>query len=277
MDNPNAIITSIHTILAAVIIACFETAAVFSYSYLRGGKVKQRPFYLKILKAAYGAGGITMFVQGFAGDQMARLLYTFEKLQFVTLEGIPAKGGSDPIIGMLLYGNPFHFFKGFSYYNSTASASIDPRAVIQSVNLASQSQPLLNLLYYTMVTGGIILLVFGIAYFGLFVGKIDKFVRFVTKLPTERFLIYSSLIAPFIALAAGASGWAIREIGRQPWIVMGLIQTTQVITPLHITPKFSAFIMAIEVTMFIGGCIALYLIPTRSLEKGQEEIVIVRG
>jgi cytochrome bd ubiquinol oxidase subunit I len=277
LSNPNTLVTSAHTILAALIVAAFETAALFSYSYLRGGNVKQRPFYLKIMKVAYGLGAIAMFAQAFVGDQMARLVYHYEGLQFITFEGIPPKGAVNPPIGLLLYANPFHFFYGYDHYNSTASTSLDPSVVVQSVNSAAQAQPLLHTLYYTMVISGVVLAIFGIAFFGLFSAKINWLVKHVTTLPTERFLIYSSFVAPFLALAAGASGWAIREMGRHPWTVMGLIQYTQVITPMVITSGFTILIMSIEIVMFVGGCFALYLIPTKSLEKGQEEVVIVRG
>jgi cytochrome bd ubiquinol oxidase subunit I len=277
LTNPDNIVTSAHTILAALLVATFETAAVFSYAYLKGGDVSQRPFYLKIMKAAYGVGAIAMFLQAFAGDQMARIVYIFQRIQFITFEGTSAKGNIDPPVGTLLYGNPFHFFQGYDYYNATASSSADPSAVIQSIDAAQQVQWLLHALYYVMVFSGLVLLIFGIAYFGLYSAKINRLVWFVTTLPTERFLIYTALVAPFIALAAGASGWAIREMGRHPWTVMGLIQYTQVVTPLPITAGFSALIMGIEIAMFVAGCVALYLIPTRSLEKGQEEIVIVRA
>ncbi len=275
--SPNSIVTTVHTILGAIIVACFETAAVFSYNYLRGGKVSQKPFYLKIMKSAYGFGGVAMFAQAFAGDQMARIVYAFQRLQFISFEGISPKGGIDPPIGLLLYGNPFHYFRGFDYYNSLASNSSQPSVVLQSVSFAQQSEPLLHFLYYTMVISGSILLILGISYFGLYVKRIDSLVRFVTRLPTERFLIYTSFLAPILALAAGGSGWAIREIGRHPWTVYGLIQYPQVVTSVSITAQFSVLIMAIEVVLLVGGLLALYFIPTRALEKGEEELVVIRG
>jgi cytochrome d ubiquinol oxidase subunit I len=276
-SSPDSIVTSFHTILAAVIVAGFETAAIFSYMYLKGGKAEMKQFYLKIMKIAYGMGGITMFFQAFAGDQMARVVYNFQRLQFVLFEGIAPKGGIDPPIGVLLYGNPFHYFPGINYYNATASQSINPSAVIQSTSYAQQIEPLLNGLYYTMVFSGVVLAIFGIAFFGLYSKKIDKLVRLITRVPTERFLIYSSFIAPILGLAAGGSGWAIREIGRHPWTVYGLLQFTQIITPFQITPAFSALIIGIEILIFLGGLVALYFIPTRALEKAEEEIVIIRG
>jgi cytochrome d ubiquinol oxidase subunit I len=128
--SPDSIVTSFHTILAAIRVAGFETAAIFAYMYLKGGKIEMRPFYLKIMNVAYGMGGITMFFQAIAGDQMGRVVYSFQRLQFTIFEGIPPKGGIDPPIGILLYGNPFHYFHGVTYSNSTASQSIDPSAVV---------------------------------------------------------------------------------------------------------------------------------------------------
>jgi cytochrome d ubiquinol oxidase subunit I len=128
-----------------------------------------------------------------------------------------------------------------------------------------------------MVFAGVILAIFGIAFFGLYSQRIDRLVRAVTRLPTERFLIYSSFIAPILGLAAGGSGWAIREIGRHPWTVYGLLQFTQIVTPFPITFAFSALIIGIEILILLGGLVALYFIPTRALEKAEEEIVIVRG
>ena len=78
LANPDGIVTDFHTILAAIIIACFETAAIFSYNYLRGGKITRKHFYLKIMKVAYGMAAVAMFAQAFAGDQMARMVYLFQ-------------------------------------------------------------------------------------------------------------------------------------------------------------------------------------------------------
>lgn len=277
LASPDGIVTDFHSILGAIIVACFETAAIFSYNYLRGGKVNRKQFYLKIMKVAYGMGSIAMFAQAFAGDQMARMVYLFQKLQFVTFEGIPSKGGVDPIIGLLLSGNANRKFPGYDYYGSLASQSTQPSAVTQSVATAQQLEPLLHLLYYTMAIGGGILLIFSIAYFGLYSKKLDRLVRLVTRLPTEKFVIYTSFIAPVVGLAAGGSGWAIREIGRHPWTVYGLIEYSQVVTPSTITPQFTALIMILESALLIGGLLALYFVPTRALERDEEQLVVIRG
>lgn len=271
--NPDAFVTSAHTILAAIIVSSYGIAAIFSYSFLKGN-VALRSFYLKIMKVAYGAGGVAMFFEAFAGDLMARAVYSYRAIQLLAFEGIPRGGGLDPIIGLLLYGNPSHFFPGFDYYNSMASLSVSASAVTQSVAAIEQVEPLLHALYYTMVFSGVALTVFGVAFFGLYSKRIDKLVRFVTRMSTEKFIIYSSFVAPLIALLAGASGWAIREVGRHPWTVYGLIQYWQVVTPNPITSEFSYFMIGVEILVFIGGLLALYYIPIRLLKEGKDEVLI---
>jgi len=94
---------------------------------------------------------------------------------------------------------------------------------------------------------------------------------------TEIFLLYSSFAAAAFAGVAGSAGWAVRELGRQPWTIYGLVRPEQVITPNPITPLFSYFIMLVEAVTFACGLVALYFIPTKSLMEIQEQIEVVRG
>ncbi len=269
--NPNALATVIHTILATIIIAAFETAGVYSYFYLKGSRTDLKDFYFKAAKVAYGVGSVGSILMPFSGDFMARIVYQFQYVKFLMMEGF--NGGKDPLIGLLTEFNPSYNFLGFKDLMNTANKSIDPNAVIQTITEAQQMQPLITIFYYSMVISGIILFLFSIAFFGLYSKKIDKLVKIITRMPTERFIIYSSFIAALLGIIAASAGWAVREIGRHPWTIYGLVQYQQVITPNPITPEFSIMIIVIELLVLIGGLIALYYIPTRSLN----EIEIVRG
>jgi len=110
-------------------------------------------------------------------------------------------------------------------------------------------------------------------FFGLYNKKINALVRMITRMPTNKFIIYSSFIATILSIIAASAGWAVREIGRHPWTIYGLVQYQQVITPNPITSEFSMLIIAIELLILISGLVALYFIPTKSLN----EIEIVRG
>jgi cytochrome d ubiquinol oxidase subunit I len=268
--SPNAIVTAVHTILATIVIAAFETAAVFSYSYLKGSG-ESKIFFLRTAKFAYGVGAVASILTIISGDQMSRIVYSFQYVKFLAMEGF--RGGVDPIIGLVSNFNPNYVFPSFGDLASTVNRSIDPSAAALTINTAEQMMPVLSALYLAMIISGILLFIFSIAFVGLFSQQIDRLVRVVLRMPTERFVVLSSFVAPVLGIISGSAGWAVREVGRQPWTIYGLIRPEQVITPNPITPLFSYFIVLVELLVFIGGIIALYFIPTKSLM----ELEVVRG
>jgi cytochrome d ubiquinol oxidase subunit I len=271
--NPNAVVTVAHTILTAIVVASFETAAIFSYSYLKGERGKA--FFLKTVKFAYGVGAVGTILTIISGDQMARIVYNFQYLKFLSMEGFA--GGTDPVIGLISQFNPSYTFPSFSQMAGTVGRSIDPATARLTLVHAEEISPLLSTFYYLMIASGILLLVFSIAYLGLFSKRMDRVVRFVLRMSTERFVVYSSFVATILAIIAGSAGWAVREIGRQPWTIYGLVRPEQVITPNPITPLFSYFIILVELSTLVSGMIALYFIPTKSLLGVEAQIEVVRG
>jgi cytochrome d ubiquinol oxidase subunit I len=146
-----------------------------------------------------------------------------------------------------------------------------------TINQAEGISSFLSAFYYLMIAAGILLLVCSIVYLGLFSKKMDHLVRLVLRISTERFVVYSSFASAALGIIAGSAGWAVREIGRQPWTIYGLVRPEQVVTPNPITPLFSFFIILVEVMTFVSGIIALYFIPTKSLLGIEAKIEVVRG
>jgi cytochrome d ubiquinol oxidase subunit I len=272
--NPNAIVTAAHTILTTIVIAAFETAAIFSYSYLTATP-RNKSFFLKTVKFSYGVGALGTILTIISGDQMARIVYSFQYLKFLSMEGF--RGGVDPIIGLISNFNPNYTFPSFNDLASTASKSIDPLTATLTISRAEEMTPILSTLYYSMIISGILLLILSIAYMGLFSQRIDQLVRMVTRISTETFVVYSSFVGAVLGIVAGSAGWAVRELGRQPWTIYGLIRPEQIITPNPITPLFSYFIILVELMTFVSGIVALYFIPTRSLLGIEAQVEVVRG
>jgi cytochrome d ubiquinol oxidase subunit I len=109
--NPNALVTAAHTILTAITVAAFETAAIFSYSYLTGNGNK-REFFLRTVKFSYGVGALATVLTVVSGDQMGRIVYSYQYLKFLAMEGF--RGGVDPVIGLIVNFNPNYSFPSFS-------------------------------------------------------------------------------------------------------------------------------------------------------------------
>lgn len=51
------------------------------------------------------------------------------------------------------------------------------------------------------------------------------------RTPTTRWLVRAAIVVPFLPLAANSFGWIFTEMGRQPWIVFGLMPTAAGVSP----------------------------------------------
>jgi cytochrome d ubiquinol oxidase subunit I len=63
-------------------------------------------------------------------------------------------------------------------------------------------------------------------------------------LPT-RGMVAVAILLPFLPLAANSIGWIFTEMGRQPWIVWGLM-----ITPAGVSPSNPWYVVAITLVGF---------------------------
>ena len=51
------------------------------------------------------------------------------------------------------------------------------------------------------------------------------------KLEHARWYLWTAVVGMFLPFVAAASGWVLTEVGRQPWIVVGLLKTSQANSP----------------------------------------------
>jgi len=70
------------------------------------------------------------------------------------------------------------------------------------------------------------------------------------------------------AAMASILGWYVREVGRKPWTVYGLLYPSEVVTPVDYaaSPGFLAFAFFVILAVNIGGLLALYIVATRELK-----------
>jgi cytochrome bd ubiquinol oxidase subunit I len=72
---------------------------------------------------------------------------------------------------------------------------------------------------------------------------------------------------PYIAAEAG---WMLAEVGRQPWVVYGVMKTADAVSPIDTTQVLISFIAFVGVYSLLGAA-AFYLIATHA-RKGPETI-----
>jgi cytochrome d ubiquinol oxidase subunit I len=94
----------------------------------------------------------------------------------------------------------------------------------------------------------------GMAYSGSFVALVavvGAFLYWKRRLERLKWFLWIGVVTSFLPFVASAFGWMLTEIGRQPWIVQGLLKTGSANSPAVGTTW-----LAISLTVFV----VLYLV-----------------
>jgi cytochrome d ubiquinol oxidase subunit I len=67
----------------------------------------------------------------------------------------------------------------------------------------------------------------------------------------NRWLVATGIVLPLLPLAANSLGWLFTEMGRQPWIVFGLMGTSSGVSPG--TPAWEVLLTMVVFTLLYGG------------------------
>jgi cytochrome d ubiquinol oxidase subunit I len=300
LANPDAISTTVHTLLAAYAVGVGAVALALSARYLKTRDEK----YVKLLKPLLWVMVVVLIAQPVAGHFMGDDVVRYQPLKFTAL--VALTGGqeiygysfNDPVEALFAYGNPGHPIYGFQYYLQQCGAlgnttfgqlygQLDPQALsylgpLANVALASNCRaavasleplaPLVSAMYYTMVGSGILLAVAALLTLFTYLIRVPvlsaaaDFINFKLLGP----VVGKDNVLPFLASAmavlsavAAVAGWAAREVGRQPWTVYGLFTTNEVVTSVDVTPGFAAFVAAVLAAIAALGIAAMYYTATR--------------
>ncbi|MFN7105213.1 MAG: cytochrome ubiquinol oxidase subunit I, partial [Pyrobaculum sp.] len=129
--------------------------------------------------------------------------------------------------------------------------------------------PLIHYTYYTKVSFAIIGGIAALALFFYFV-KTPGLTMLARKIATalggeRRGLFILSLLVVLGTVIPAVGGWAVREIGRKPWSVYGLLYPSEIMTPVPYatSPGFLTFAYIVILAVGLGGLYAMYLVATR--------------
>jgi cytochrome d ubiquinol oxidase subunit I len=219
--NPWAIWQYAHTVLASVVTASFVVAAVGALWTLMGKHAAHASICLKTgILAGLASSVLVAFP---AGDQHGKLLARHQPVTLAAMEGLFDSG---PYAELAIIGQPnvaerklenpivvpgILSFLAYGTFGSTVKGLNDypPDEWPDNVELLYYS-------YHIMVgLGTLFMLVMGIGAVQWWLGKLER----------SRPLLWILMLAfpfPYIATTAG---WWTAELGRQPWVVHGLLRT----------------------------------------------------
>jgi cytochrome bd ubiquinol oxidase subunit I len=220
--NPWAILQYAHNMCATVVTASFVMAAVGAFYLLEGKFVDYAQIFLR---TASIAGFIACILMVFpTGDMQGKYA---AKHQPVTVAGMEGLFHSEKGAGMVIMGQPNEITQTIDnplVVNDVLSFLIygTTKAEVQGLDSFPRDQwpqplPLLFYAYHIMVGLG--------TYFSAVMG-LAVFMLWRKKLFTSPWILWPLMLSFPLPYIATTAGWMTAEIGRQPWVVYGLMRTS---------------------------------------------------
>lgn len=227
MRSPAAFQQALHMLLASYAATGLAVAGVHAWMLLRGAA---RDFHVRALTVALGVGAPAAVLQPLSGDVSARVVAITQPVKLAALEGQwDTQRGAPLRIG----GVPDATREETRWaleipYGLSLLAFHDPSAEVKGLRTVSAADrppvAVVHLAFQTMVALGS-----AMALVALWVGWAAWRGRDIAE---HRLLLRALvLVAPFGFLATEA-GWIVTEVGRQPWVVQGLMRTASAVTPM---------------------------------------------
>lgn len=218
--NPYAGWQYAHTINGALLTAAYVIGGVGAFYLLSG---KHEDFARLSLKMAVIAGIILAITQAFpTGDLNSKNVVRYQPVKLATMEGLfkTEKGASLAIIGMpdtpqgkLI--DPIYVPRILSYL-----AYGDPHATVDGLNTYKKELwPPVALTYYAYH------IMVGLGTIFIAQMLIGLFLLWQRRLYTSRWFLWTLMAALPFPYIANEAGWMVAEIGRQPWLIYGLLKT----------------------------------------------------
>jgi len=261
--NPWAIAAYLHTMTAAVVTASFVVAAVGAYYTLTGVHLDAAKKFLGI---GTTAGLIASVLVAFpTGDHHAKLVARHQPAALAAMEG---RFTSGPMAGITLIGQPnvaerkmdnpievpgiLSFLAFGTFHSGVAGLDAFPE---------SDWPDNIELLYYAFHVMA------GLGTIFIAIMALSTFLAWRGRLMRTRGMLWVLMMAfpfPYIATTAG---WMTAELGRQPWVVYGILRTKDAASPnVHAgTALFT--LIGFAGLYFVLGLLFLFLV-TREIAHG---------
>ena len=213
----------VHMYLAAYIVVGFLVAGWYAWCFLQGrfGRYERAALAIPLAAAALVAP-----VQILVGDWAARVVTEKQPVKLAAIEGLEhtTKGAPEHLLGWYQDGEVKYGIKIPKLLSLLAKH--DPNATIKGLDtVAPRDRPPVNIERYAFQTMvGIGTLLAALAAFYLAVRVRSK------RLPRSIWFYRAVVVAGPLSLVALIAGWVTTEVGRQPWIVYGVMRTTDAVT-----------------------------------------------
>ena len=276
--NPSMPYRLMHMILASFLTVSFLIAGVSAFRWLIGGQTQG---VRAALQTAVFAAAILIPVQIYVGDMHGLNTKVYQPAKVAAMEGHWETGGNVPL---LLFAIPDQAARENHYeigIPNLASLILTHHwdGVVQGLNdfVTADGEVLHPRVapvfwgFRVMVGTGLAML--AMSWLGAFLilrkAKGDDTRRGVDRLP--KFYLYGLVAMTFSGWLATLSGWYVTEIGRQPWLVTGVMTTKQAVADVPAPMVLSTLLAYLAVyAILLGAYVTVIFYLARKAAKGEK-------
>jgi cytochrome d ubiquinol oxidase subunit I len=253
MLNPAAFAQTLHMMIAAYAATGFAVAGIHAFLLLKNPK---NLFHRKALYIALAVGGLAAVIQPVSGDVLAKVVARNQPLklaafegQFESERGAPLRIGGIPDVdeGKTKYALEIPFALSLLAYN-------DPGAEVKGLEDFPRDQwppvAIVHLAFQIMVASGLIMAAVSVYSF---VSVLRR-----KSLYESRTLLRALVVSSPLGFIAIETGWVVTEVGRQPWIIYGVLKTADAVTPMPWLAE--TFVSFTAIYVFLAVIVVLLLV-----------------
>jgi cytochrome d ubiquinol oxidase subunit I len=263
LTNPWLIWQYLHNMIAAVVTGSFVMAAIGAFYLLTG---RHQEYGRVFVKLGVVAGMISSFLMVFpTGDGQGKNVALLQPPTLAAMEGLfqTENGAPLAIIGQVdmekkRLDNPITIPRALSFLTYQRWGAEVKGMNEFAVDRLPDNIPLLYYSYHIMVGLGTILIgSMALASFSLWRGKLFE-------MRSLLWLLMLLLPFPYIATTAG---WITAEVGRQPWLIYGIMRTQEGVSPYVSSGSALFTLLGFMGIYTILGMLFLFLVG-REIEEG---------
>ncbi|HEY1687684.1 MAG TPA: cytochrome ubiquinol oxidase subunit I [Solirubrobacteraceae bacterium] len=214
----------IHMYVAAYIVTGFILAGAYAFGRLRKGswgRYERTAFAIPLTIACLASP-----IQVVVGDWVAREVAVSQPIKLAALEGLgkTTKGAPEHLLGWYTDGQVKYGIEIPKLLSLLAFHN--PNATVKGLDtVPPRDRPPVNVVriaFQLMVGIGTLMALLGVYFLLLLVRR--------RRLPQARWFHLAVLAAGPLSFVALVAGWVTTEVGRQPWVVYGVMRTSAAVT-----------------------------------------------
>ena len=253
---------ALHSSLSCYIATGFAVAGIYAVGLLRG---RHDPYHRSALDIALVVAGVAALLQPLSGDFSARRMARYQPAKLAAMEAHYQTASHVPLlVGGIPDGRGG--VRGALRIPSGLSLLVgrDPATVVPGLNdFPTDERPpvgITHLAFQVLVACGFALAALTLWY---------AWRRRKHDVAGDQQLLRALVLASPLGFLALETGWIVTEVGRQPWIIYGIMRTADGVTPVSGVPA-TLFGFAL-LYLVLGGALAVLLrrLADRPVERAE--------